>query len=82
MMHFSTDGDGRSQMMIETQEGAAPFGITELAKRQLADKLGIPFQYFDRMRAEQPALLDRNGMARRWCAPSMARPRRPPTRPH
>lgn len=36
------------------------YGTTELARHQLADKLKIPFAYFERMRAEQPALLDRN----------------------
>lgn len=60
MMHFSTDERGRSEMTIETKDGARPFGITELAKRQLSEKLGIPFPYFDRMREEQPVLLDRN----------------------
>ena len=29
--------------------------------RQLADKLNIPYAYFERMRENQPALLDRNG---------------------
>jgi hypothetical protein len=36
------------------------FGVTELARRQLADKLKIPYAYFERMRAEEPQLLDRN----------------------
>jgi hypothetical protein len=31
-----------------------------LARRQLADKLKIPYAYFERMREDQPALLDRN----------------------
>ena len=31
-----------------------------LARRQLADKLKIPHAYFERMREEQPVLLDRN----------------------
>ena len=35
-------------------------GITDLARRQLAERLKIPFPYFERMRAEQPDLLDRN----------------------
>jgi len=36
------------------------YGITSLARRQLADKLKIPLAYFERMRTEQPPLLDRN----------------------
>jgi hypothetical protein len=36
------------------------YGVTPLARRQLADKLKIPYAYFERMRTEQPVLLDRN----------------------
>jgi len=36
------------------------YGVTPLARRQLADKLKIPHAYFERMREEQPVLLDRN----------------------
>src|SRR5690606_35080046 len=36
------------------------YGVTPLARRQLAEKLKIPFNYFERMREEHPALLDRN----------------------
>ena len=36
------------------------YGITALARRQLAEKLKIPHAYFERMRTEQPELLDRN----------------------
>ncbi len=39
---------------------ASEYGVTDLARRQLADKLKIPFAYFERMRGEQPSLLDRN----------------------
>jgi hypothetical protein len=35
-------------------------GNFNLARRQLAEKLKIPFTYFERMRTEQPDLLDRN----------------------
>ena len=33
------------------------YGITPLARRQLAEKLKIPYAYFERMRTEQPELL-------------------------
>lgn len=36
------------------------FGVTPLARRQLAEKLGIPYAYFERMREQQPQLLDSN----------------------
>ena len=60
LMRFGTDSGGTSNVTVETPDGAAQFGITELAKRQLAEKLGIPYAYFERMREKQPDLLDRN----------------------
>jgi hypothetical protein len=51
---------GETRLVIE--EGGSPvhYGVTPLARRQLADKLKIPYAYFERMREDQPALLDRN----------------------
>ena len=60
MMHCHTGEDGICRMTIEETGGVGKYGITGLARRQLADKLKIPFAYFERMRQEQPALLDRN----------------------
>lgn len=60
LMRFATDSGGTSKVTVEAPHGAAQFGITELAKRQLAEKLGIPYAYFERMREKQPDLLDRN----------------------
>jgi hypothetical protein len=60
MMHCHTGEDGTCRMTIEENGGVGKYGITGLARRQLADKLKIPFAYFERMRQEQPALLDRN----------------------
>ena len=39
------------------REGGGPvhYGVTPLARRQLADKLKIPYAYFRRMREDQPA---------------------------
>jgi hypothetical protein len=45
---------------IEESAGVRRYGITPLARRQLAEKLRIPYAYFERMRTEQPELLDRN----------------------
>ena len=60
LMRHDTDDTGLTRLIVE--EGAAPsrYGITPLARRQLADKLRIPYAYFERMRTEQPVLLDRN----------------------
>ena len=60
LMRCQTDEGGSCQMMIEATKGMETYGITNLARRQLAEKLKIPFAYFERMRAEQPDLLDRN----------------------
>ena len=60
LMRYHTDEGGSCQVMIEANDGVGRYGITTLARRQLAEKLKIPFAYFERMRSEQPALLDRN----------------------
>ncbi|MCU6435320.1 DUF945 domain-containing protein [Undibacterium sp. Jales W-56] len=60
MMLCHTDDGGKCKMMIEEPGGVGKYDITNLARRQLAEKLKIPFAYFERMRAEQPGLLDRN----------------------
>lgn len=60
LLRFATDEDKTCRMLINEAEGVGSYETSELARRQLADKLKIPFAYFDRMRTEQPALLDRN----------------------
>ena len=51
---------GSTQLSVEQTGGLTAFGVTPLARRQLADKLGIPYAYFERMREHQPQLLDSN----------------------
>ena len=60
LLQFRTEGDGKCRMAIEVAPSLGEFGVTELARRQLADKLKIPYAYFERMRSDQPQLLDRN----------------------
>lgn len=60
MMRCHTDNLGACKLVIEENNGAGKYDITNLARRQLAEKLKIPFMYFERMREEQPALLDQN----------------------
>jgi hypothetical protein len=60
LMRHDTDDTGDTRLVIEEAGGASRYGITTLARRQLADKLKIPYAYFERMRSEQPVLLDRN----------------------
>ena len=60
LLRCRTDPAGALSMSIAGGGIEGEFGVTELARRQLADKLKIPFAYFERMRAAQPELLDRN----------------------
>jgi hypothetical protein len=58
--HHRTAEDGECALEVEEATGVQRYGITPLARRQLAEKLKIPHAYFERMRTEQPELLDRN----------------------
>ena len=60
MMCCHTDDLGGCKLLIEESNGVGKYDITSLARRQLAEKLKIPFMYFERMREEQPVLLDQN----------------------
>jgi hypothetical protein len=59
LLSHATTG-GVTRLSIEANGGLSRFGVTPLARRQLADKLGIPYSYFERMREHQPQLLDSN----------------------
>lgn len=59
LMNHQTE-DGETSIAINAPDGVQSYRTTELFRRQLADKLKIPFSYFERMRATQPELLDRN----------------------
>lgn len=60
LMRHATDADGISRIVVDVADGPKAYGVTDLARRQLADKLKIPYVYFERMRSDQPALLDSN----------------------
>ena len=60
LMRHATDADGVSHIVVDEGHGPNTYGVTDLARRQLADKLKIPFAYFERMRTDQPTLLDSN----------------------
>jgi hypothetical protein len=59
MMRHETNDQGDTALIVDHPDGGT-FTVTELARRQLAGKLSIPYAYFERMRTEQPTLLDRN----------------------
>ncbi|TDP79444.1 uncharacterized protein DUF932 [Aquabacterium commune] len=60
LMRHDTDDTGETRLVIGEGGASTPYGVMPLARRQLADKLKIPYAYFERMRSEQPVLLDRN----------------------
>jgi len=60
LMHHVTDTGGATALLIEAPDRSKRFTATESCRRQLADRLKIPFAYFERMRTDQPELLDRN----------------------
>ena len=60
LVHHSTGDDGQTHIIVNEAGNPVRYGVTPLARRQLADKLKIPHAYFERMREEQPVLLDRN----------------------
>lgn len=60
LMRHDTDDEGQTRLVVQEGDQAVRYGVTALARRQLAEKLKIPFVYFERMRTEQPVLLDHN----------------------
>lgn len=60
MVTCSTAQDNVCRLIVNEPDGLREYPTTDLARRQLAEKLKIPFAYFERMREEKPDLLDRN----------------------
>ena len=52
--------DGISSLSVSTGDDVMSYVVSDVAHRQIADRLGIPFKYYDRMRLEYPTLLDQN----------------------
>ena len=52
--------NGISTLSIFTDKDIYNFKVTDIAHRQIADRLGIPFKYYERMMNEYPRLLDKN----------------------
>ena len=51
---------GLSTISVSTGNDILAYSVSDVAHRQIADRLGVPFKYYDRMRLEYPALLDQN----------------------
>lgn len=58
------DGDlpaiDRVALIATTKQGELPLALMESAHRQLADKVGVPFKYYERMLEASPELLVTN----------------------
>lgn len=63
LMRHETVDSGESAVVIAAPQepsGTLRYPTTEHFRRQLAEKLKIPFSYFQRMHVDQPRLLDEN----------------------
>ena len=56
--------EGQSLLQVVLPEGAEEFVVSELMHRQLGERLQIPQKYYQKMRGEDPELLDYN--INRW----------------
>ena len=52
--------NGLSMLTVATDSDKLSYRISEIAHRQIADRLSIPYKYYERMRQENPTLLDSN----------------------
>lgn len=52
--------NGTSMLSVSTGDDILSYRITDIAHRQIADRLSIPYKYYERMRTDYPALLDKN----------------------
>jgi len=58
-MKVSTE-DGRSMLTIGAGRRKESYLVSDTAHRQIADRLQIPYKYYERMQHDYPALLDQN----------------------
>lgn len=58
-LRFEVGAGGESKITLMAEESEA-FLINDFTHRQIADRLGIPARYYDRMREENPELLGSN----------------------
>ena len=52
--------NGISMLSVSAGEDILNYRVTDIAHRQIADRLNIPYKYYERMRTDYPALLDKN----------------------
>ena len=60
-LSFYTTTEGVSYLCTRKPDKTGErYLVSELTHRQIASKLNIPFRYYEKMRAENPMLLDEN----------------------
>ena len=52
--------NGISMMSVSSDDDTLSFRVSDVAHRQLAERLSIPAKYYERMRTDYPELLDAN----------------------
>lgn len=52
--------DGKSVISVATDNNVRSYTVSEVAHRQIAERLNIPYKYYERMRITYPELLDKN----------------------
>lgn len=51
---------GTSLISVATDNDVFSYAVSEVAHRQIAERLNIPYKYYERMRLDYPELLDQN----------------------
>ena len=51
---------GTSLINVATDNDVLSYAVSEVAHRQIAERLNIPYKYYERMRLDYPELLDQN----------------------
>ena len=51
---------GKSLISVATDNDVLSYAVSEVAHRQIAERLNIPYKYYERMRLDYPELLDQN----------------------
>ena len=52
--------EGITTLSVSTGDDILSYSVSDVSHRQIAERLNIPFKYYERMRADYPELLDKN----------------------
>ena len=60
LMEFRAEDNGRSFITLNMKGNTQTFAVNELAHQQIAQRLQIPYRYYQKMMVERPDLLSEN----------------------